>query len=224
MISVDPAPDAAPGWARAADGGGQRSHARDASDDRTDLAACAVGDQDAFERVYVRHVGACLALARRILRDEHLAQDAVQEAFLQFWNGAADIDPDRSSVGAWLTLLTRRRAIDRVRKESRQPLPVAVLPEVIGATDAEASADSRLLSAQMVDSLRRAPDEPRRCLVLAYWGGYTMTEIAQITGAPVGTVKTRLRRALQLLRKEVLEGTSGSPLFALDAAPSRLSL
>lgn len=171
--------------------------------DRADLTACADGCPVALERIYARHAASCLGLARSMLRDEHMAQDAVQEVFLDLWRGAAKIDTDRSSVGAWLTMLTRRRAIDRIRREQCQPVPMAKVPDAASPDDVARLGQDHVLGAALVSVLRSMPEGPRRSLVLAYWGGYTMNEIAQITDAPVGTVKSRVRRALQCLRSEL---------------------
>ena len=87
--------------------------------DREDLAACSSGSPDALERLYWRYAGACLALSRDILHDEHLARKAVLETFLQLWREASDIDPERTSIGAWLALWTRHRATVGLESEAR---------------------------------------------------------------------------------------------------------
>ena len=165
------------------------------------VALCAAGDDAAIERLYARHGGACLALARQILVDSHLAEDAVQEAFLQLWRNAAAFDRTRSSPRTYLVMLTRARAIDRVRREQRHA--ALHLVEDHDRADErpgpEAQAVTAGLGREAVAALTVLSEVQREALVLAYWGGYSQQEIAVLTATPLGTVKTRMRAGLRAL-------------------------
>jgi RNA polymerase sigma-70 factor (ECF subfamily) len=169
--------------------------------DAAAIAQCAAGDDGALERLYVQHGATCLSVARSILVDAHFAQDAVQEAFLHLWRHADRFDGSRSTARSWLLLLTRSRAIDRVRAEQRRKT------SALGPQDDRADlapgpsqqAVTSLLGADAVSALARLSAAKREVVVLAYWGGYTQREIAVMTGTPLGTVKTRTRDALRAL-------------------------
>lgn len=161
------------------------------------MALCAAGHPDGLTALYVRHAAACLAHARSIIRDGHHAEDAVQEAYLDVWRQAGRYDRRRSSVRSWLLMLTHRKAIDRVRSEQRRatyPLePSHDHPDPASGTDARAI--TAILGKWVCHALAELTPVKREALVLAYWGGYTQREIATLTGAPLGTVKSRMRSA-----------------------------
>lgn len=169
--------------------------------DAADLAGCRAGCEEAFASIYRRHGGKCLALARQVLRDDQMAEDAVQEAFLQFWKEVDTFDPRRCSAGSWLMMLTHRRAVDRVRSEQRRSRPVATTAEVDARIDVEQMYIDHMVAVAARDLLKLLPLRLREVVVLAYWGSCTMVEIAERTGTPVGTVKTRMRSALRGLRE-----------------------
>lgn len=181
---------------RTPEGGGSRSA------DAAAVAACADGDPQALEDLYARHAPACLALARSILRDRDYAEDAVQEAYLDVWRHAARFDSRRSSVRSWLLLVTRSKAIDRVRHEDRRR--AAALPEGHDCADERRGPEAHAVVAVLATEIRAVlsglPAAKREALVLAYWGGYTQREIAGLTGAPLGTVKSRMLHAMLDLR------------------------
>ena len=167
-------------------------------DDFTCLAACAAGDQHGVEELYRRHAGSCLHLARSVLVDTQHAEDAVQEAFLDLWRCADRFDGRRSSVRSWLLLLTHRKAVDRVRREQRRRTdPLA--PEH-DSPDEQPGPEARALLSSLADQTRQALDTlspaKREVMLLAYWGGFSQSEIAHLTATPLGTVKTRMRNAL----------------------------
>ena len=168
----------------------------------------ATGDEDAFRSLYRSHSAAAYGLALRVTRDEHLAQDVLQESFAEVWAQANRFDPRVSSVRSWVTMLTHRRAVDRVRREqsdrdrvsswaarSREPDHDSVA-EVV-----ELRAEHRRVR-QAMDHLTRLQ---RESLELAFLGGLTHTEVAERLDIPLGTAKTRIRDALRALRTE-LEG------------------
>ena len=193
-----------------------RTEAQRLDPDADAVSRCASGDEGALEELYARHGGACLALARQILVDPHYAEDAVQEAFLHLWRNAAGFDSTRSSTRAWLMLLTRSRAIDRVRYEQRRttsPLDSAAghdRPDDGPGPDAQAI--TAALGRQTVLALAVLTAVQHEVVVLAYWGGYSQREISAMTGAPLGTVKTRTRDALIALSRHL--GPAGHPAAA----------
>ena len=142
--------------------------------DRDLVADCAAGDALALEALYQRHGGACLAHARRVVIDSHLAQDMVQEAFLELWRHASRFDGQRSSTRTWLIMLTHRRSIDRVRSEQRR--------RTQELTPGQDRADGRRPEDHAVvtglgeaarQALASLSPARREVIVLAYWGGLT---------------------------------------------------
>ena len=186
-----------------------------AQTDAAAVAACATGDGAALEALYGQYAGSCLRHARSIRVDEHPAEDAVQEASLELWRNAGRFDPSRSTVRSWLLMLTHRRAVDRVRMEQRRQ--TCLLTPELDPVDDRLGPSELALMALAGEQARRALEAltpcKRQAIVLAYWGGFTQKEIAAITQTPIGTVKTRMRSALQDLG-------SGLPR---DTAPSALT-
>lgn len=174
--------------------------------DRQILAAVAGGSADALERLYDRYAATAYGLARRILAQQDLAEEVVQDVFSQVWREAGRYDAARASVAGWIVLLTRTRAIDRLRARRARPDqdravdPVAVLPLTAGGRSPEQVAISSEDAQQVRAALETLPDEQRLLVDLAYYEGLTHSEIAARTGVPLGTVKTRLRSAMMTLR------------------------
>ncbi len=158
---------------------------------------------DAAAELYDRHAPQVYALARRILRDASDAEDVVQEVFTQAWRTAARYEHDRGSVAGWLLMMTRTRAIDRVRARQARPISDPSLsPDVLPAVQPQVH--DMLLAAEQAavvrDAIRALPDAQRMALELAYYEGLTQAEIAERLAQPLGTVKTRMRAALGVLR------------------------
>jgi RNA polymerase sigma-70 factor, ECF subfamily len=168
-------------------------------------ARIAGGDRDALQRAYREHAGRVLALALRIVRSREEAEDVVQDTFLEVWRRAQDYDAERGEFSAWIVTMARSRCLDRVR---RARVRVRHAQSAAPGEPAE-TPDSQLVSsqhgAQVRSALARLPEEQRRALELAYFEGLTQQQIAERTKAPLGTVKTRLRLALEKLSPE-LEG------------------
>lgn len=160
------------------------------------------GDADALALLYDRYAPRVLGLTTRILGDRDEAEDVLQEVFLQVWR-APRFDPSRGAVLTWLLVLARSRAIDRLRSLRRRgrdrqvDVAAADLPS---GQDVERDAGSAQEGSAVRRALADLPAEQRRALELAYFDGYTQTEIAELTGAPLGTVKTRLRQGMMKLR------------------------
>jgi RNA polymerase sigma-70 factor, ECF subfamily len=168
----------------------------------------AAGDEDAFRTLYRSHSSAAYGLALRVTRDEHMAQDVLQEAFSDLWAHAGRFDPQTSSVRSWVTMLTHRRAVDRVRREQGDRDRVARWVTSTRERDHDSVAEVVELRAehrrvrQAMEGLTRLQ---RESLELAFLGGLTHTEVAERLDVPLGTAKTRIRDALRFLRTE-LEG------------------
>ena len=167
------------------------------------LGRCPAGAVEALEleALFASDGAACYALARRILRDAELAQDVVQEAFLEHWRGTS-FDASRSTRRSWLLMLTHRKAVDRVRYEQRRVLsPLESAPEPVSERRGpEDLAMAAVLAPKVRAALSTLPRVQQEALALAYWGGYTQREIAAITKTPIGTVKTRTQSGLISLR------------------------
>lgn len=166
-------------------------------------------DAGALEALYERYGRPCHALARRILNDDQLAQDVVQEVFLTLWRSAERFDVDRGSFAGWLLSMTHHKAVDAVRREEnlrkrRTSIDVLQFTE----SDVPSVPDevwSGLRREQVRAALLTLPPPQREALALAYFGGYTQREIAGLTGLPLGTVKTRMLLGMRRLR-ETLRG------------------
>jgi RNA polymerase sigma-70 factor (ECF subfamily) len=177
----------------------RRAHALVHCSDETLVARTARGDEEAFAELYDRLGGLAYSLAFRVLRSTTLAEDAVQEAFLGVWRTADRFDARRASARAWLLLQVRARAIDRVRHEQRRAT-VAVEPEELESSPAPDDVWRRLERERLDAALATLPDRDRELLELAYFEGYTQSELARRLGMPLGTVKRRTFDALGRLR------------------------
>lgn len=172
-----------------------------------------------LETLFDAYGHCCYGLARRILRDEHLAQDAVQEAFLEHWRSAA-FDATLSTHRRWLMMLTHRKAVDRVRHEQlRSVEPWEASPEQVSTLRGpEDLAMANDLACRVRAALASLPPVQREAVELAYLGGFKQREIAEMTDTPIGTVKTRMRsgmialgHALRDERDGVLVGERNRP-------------
>jgi len=172
-------------------------------DDGTLIARVARGDEQALLELYDRYAPRAYALALRILREPMMAEEAVQDTFLKVWNHAREYRPPRGALRMWLLTIARRTALDRLRLEARRPLlSDATDPEELwrsipeaGTTQDEARWRSLYLTVQTL------PPEHRQVIELAYYQGLSQSQIAAVLGWPLGTVKTRLRDAMQRLRR-----------------------
>lgn len=180
---------------------------------RTDeelLHAAGHGDQESLTDLFDRHQGSMYGLALRITNDPTLAQDVVQEAFVAIWRNASRFEASRASGRTWMLSITHHRAIDAIRR--RRPtvgLPEPELPPPAALTmpDIWDEVVGRLDGATVRAALTRLSDVQREAIDLAYFGGLTQQEVAQRTGAPLGTVKSRVRLGLLALRDELGRAT-----------------
>jgi RNA polymerase sigma factor (sigma-70 family) len=173
------------------------------------VALIARGHESALAELYDRLGRVAYGLAYRILRDEALAEDAVQEGFLTLWRTAAGFVPERAKASTWVLTLVHRRAVDLVRREQRrraEPLEAGEELDQAGQT-AEDSALLRLERDRVQAALRQLPDAQREAIELAYYGGFTQSELAERLGQPLGTIKSRMFAGLARLRELLDEGT-----------------
>jgi RNA polymerase sigma factor (sigma-70 family) len=164
------------------------------------VALVARADEDALAELYDRFGRVAYGLALRIVRDPALAEDAVQEGFLAVWRSAARFVAERAKASTWILTLIHRRAVDLVRREHpRRAEPLDGVPQAAG-DDTEDEAWLRLRRARVQEALQRLPDKQREALELAYYGGYTQSELADRLGEPIGTIKSRMFTGLASLR------------------------
>ncbi len=165
------------------------------------LSLVASSDDQALAELYDRFGRVAYGLALRILRDEALAQDAVQEAFLGIWRSADRFLAERAKASTWILTLVHRRAVDLVRREDRrrgEPLEHAPEPAAPETVEDEAALGFQRRVVQ--EALRRLPPEQREALELGYYGGLTQSELAERLGQPLGTIKSRMFTGLSHLR------------------------
>ena len=181
------------------------------------------GERDAVDELYERFRRPAFALARRILTDDGLAEDVLQEVFLGVWRDPWAYDGARGSLSSWLLAVVHHKAVDAVRREESQRRrqaraeDEAVLDAPMATRDVEDDAWARVVADQVRSALGVLPTAQREALTLAYYGGYTQREVAALTGTPLGTVKTRMLAGMRRLKTE-LGGLSGQGGSALDGS------
>lgn len=180
--------------------------------DRAALVRLADGELDALEHLYDRYKTMAYSIAYRITNDPTLAEDVVQEAFLGAWRNAARYIEGRGSVKTWLLSIVHHRAIDAVRRRrptTGLPDPTeAAVPAALTMPDVWAEVSASLDGDTVRDALAGLSDVQRQAIEMAYFGGLTQLEIAERTGTPLGTVKSRMRLGLLAMRR-ALDGASG---------------
>jgi RNA polymerase sigma factor (sigma-70 family) len=173
------------------------------------LRRIGAGDRTAVDDLYERFRRPAFALARRILADDSLAEDVLQEVFLSVWRDPAAYDRARGSLSSWLLTVVHHKAVDAVRREEsqrrRQTLAEeeSALAEPVAARDVEEEAWSRVVAERVRSALGLLSEPQREALTLAYYGGYTQREVAALTGTPLGTVKTRMLAGMRRLKAEL---------------------
>jgi RNA polymerase sigma-70 factor, ECF subfamily len=171
-------------------------------DDSELVTQVAKGDENAFLTLYDRHARHVYALALRILGDQMLAEEITQDTFLKLWSRARQYLAERGSLVVWLLTITRYTALDRVRLETRRPtLSDATEPEDIwqNIPDGDTVSDE-VRWRSLYFAVQSLALEQRQVIELAYYQGMSQSEIAETLGWPLGTVKTRLRAAMEQLR------------------------
>ncbi len=203
-----------PGAANAAPGGPPEVEPHPT--DRIVATRLASRDPDALAEVYARFGSLALGVARRVVRDEVLAEDVAQEVFTYLWEHPERFDPSRGTLKAWVGLLAYRRGVDRVRAESRRTRTEAAAHTALPtATTADDALDTEWICARVRRALDSLPEEQRQALVSAYFGDRTYRQVAVALGIPEGTAKSRIRLALTRLHDLLGDGASeeGSPAW-----------
>lgn len=169
------------------------------------VALVARADEEALAELYDRFGRVAYGLALRIVRDPALAEDAVQEGFLAVWRSSARFVAERAKASTWILTLIHRRAVDLVRREQpRRAEPLEAAPHPSG-DDTEDEAWLRLRRVRVQEALAGLPDKQREALELAYYGGFTQSELADRLGEPLGTIKSRMFSGLANLRDLLAE-------------------
>jgi RNA polymerase sigma-70 factor (ECF subfamily) len=185
-----------------------RKHHAHLSDEAL-VALVARADEDALSELYDRIGRIAYGLALRVLRDERHAEDAVQEAFLQVWRSAATFRAERAKASTWILTLVHRRAVDLVRREERRQADPLTDDSALGQApeDTEEAAWLRFERERVQGALKQLPDVQREALELAYYGGFSQSELAERLGVPLGTIKSRMFAGLARLRELLDDST-----------------
>lgn len=191
--------------------GASRDTSRE-TEDAALMAAMASGQVYALERLYDRYASLVFSVSVRILRDAQLAEDVTQEVFLRLWRQPASFDPTRGRFISWLMSVTRNRSLDeqrrisrRIRVEDRDEDATGELAGHDRLDDPEIALELGEQRAAVRAAMTRLPPAQREVIELAYFGGLTQMEIAERTGDPLGTVKTRIRLGMRKLRESLVE-------------------
>ena len=168
-------------------------------------------DPEAFEVLYDRHGGVAYSLAYRIVGNRAAAEEVTQEAFISVWRSGARFDAARGSVRSWLLSVVRNRAIDFLRSKAGKAPKLdfdddSALEQRPAAERTEEEALRRETAGEIQGALGKLPGEQSKVIELAYFGGFSHSEIAEILGLPMGTVKGRMRLGLEKIRGELAEG------------------
>jgi RNA polymerase sigma-70 factor (ECF subfamily) len=173
----------------------------EANSDQALMQQVSSGGQQAMAAVFDRYAGLVYSVALRVLNDSGQAEDVMQEIFFQLWRNPESFSFSRGSLGTWLLVVARNRAIDQLR----QRRPVEPVDEIVvaSATNLQSEAERNILMQRVRGILGDLPQEQQQSLQLAFFDGLSHSEIAERTGQPLGTVKTRIRSALSSLRKRL---------------------
>jgi RNA polymerase sigma-70 factor, ECF subfamily len=184
---------------------------RDLADEEV-MPLVQAGDPRAFELLYDRHGGAAFSLAYRMVGRQALAEDVVQEAFLSIWRSRTRFDRTRGSVRTWVLGIVHNRGIDALRRSTVHDRRRETLNGVEERFEARERTDVEVARREEARNVRGAletlPAEQRRTIELAYFGGFTHSQIAELLDEPIGTVKGRMRLGLEKMRREMVEGVA----------------
>ena len=170
------------------------------------LGLVATGDQDAFEQLYSMFSGRVLGLVTKLLVSHHQSEEVCQEVFLEIWANAAKFQTSRGAAVSWIMTIAHRRAVDRVRasQASRvRDLKIGRRDFVEGYDNVADEVELAIENDRVKEALQRLTLIQRQAVTLAYYGGYSHSEIGAMLGTPIGTVKTRLRDGMIRLRHEL---------------------
>ena len=173
--------------------------------DEAVVAIAARGEEAGLAELYDRYGRVAYGLALRIVRDPSLAEDAVQEAFLTVWRSAARFSAERAKASTWILTFVHRRSVDLVRREERRRTEPLEDEDAASAPATDEVAWLRLERERVQTALRALPDQQREALELAYYGGFTQSELSDRLGQPLGTIKSRMFAGLGRLRELLAE-------------------
>jgi len=173
-----------------------------ASDDTSLVAGIRAGDESAMARLYDQFAQIVYSVALRVLADTGAAEDVMQEVFMQLWRNPQGFESNRGSLGAWLAVIARHRAIDHLRRRRTD----TDLEDIVVTVDAriDEETDKHRFLAKVRNVLSELPHQQRAAVEMSFFEGLTHAEIAKKTGDPLGTVKTRIRTALISLRQALV--------------------
>lgn len=170
------------------------------------------GDEGALSTLYDRYSGMLFSMLVRILKDTSAAEEILQDLFLQLWRNPSRFDPNRGSLPAWLLVIGRNRAISRLRSRERREVSEDSegfsMESIPSPGNIEEEAQRSQLAQRLKSAMATLPPEQREAVELAYFEGMSQTEIAARTGSPLGTVKSRVRAAMQSLKERFGDGTA----------------
>lgn len=169
------------------------------------VAAVAAGSEEALKSLYLRHAGAVMALARRMLGSREEAEEIVVDTYLRLWQHANRFDPERGALRTYLFALARNLCVSRLRARSARPQTRDLEPGSQAFQVAFSGSYDRVPTVLTSRALAALDESDRRLIEEAYFGGWSQSELAARHGLPLGTVKSRMRRALAKMRAE-LEG------------------
>lgn len=161
-------------------------------------------DESALAALYDRYASLLSSLLNRILRDTQASEEILQDVFYQLWRNAAQFDPARGSLPGWLAVIARNRAISRLRRHNPSEGDELLETTVIVPANLENALAQQQLLGRVKGALENLSSEQRAAIELAYFEGLTHSEIASKTGDPLGTVKTRIRSAVESLKRNLL--------------------
>jgi RNA polymerase sigma-70 factor, ECF subfamily len=179
-----------------------------AASDSVLAIATAKGDRHALAEIYRRHGGPVFRLAQRLLHDDRLAEEVVQDVFVTFWQQPDRFDPERGQLRSFLLMKGHSRSVDSLRAEwSRRNRDHRDANDKTVQTRQTYDLEREVIDLDLADRVSKAlnllPDDERRSISLAYFGGHTYRDVAQILGQPEGTVKSRIRSGLKSMRKHL---------------------
>jgi len=170
----------------------------DAAEEMRLVARVRTGDQQALAELYDRYSSVVYAVALRVLQDAAAAEDVLQDIFLRLWRNPDAFDASRGSLAAWLAVIARHRSIDRLRQ--RRPETDIEKCVITSSADLRDQTERSLVIEKVRSALGEMNPDQRKALEMAFFQGLTHVEIAEKTGEPLGTIKTRIRSALRQLR------------------------
>jgi RNA polymerase sigma factor (sigma-70 family) len=178
------------------------------------------GDDTALREMYDRHGAAVLYLAQRLLGNRADAEDVTQVTFVAAWTGRDGFDPQRGTILGWLLGIARRKTVDRIRAAARDQRTTETVQIQTPAPPVDESPDRVVDRLVIADEMKRLPEEQRRTLELAFFDDLSHPQIAAVTGLPLGTVKSHIRRGMANLRRR-WEVDGAATFGSRSAGPSR---